>query len=220
MNENQIGSIIRTLLKVFATWLALHGYQTEGTLLNTPDVIALVIMAVSLAWSHFSHAAPIGSGASSNPPSRGSMLGLILLAGLFGLAGCASTGGSGSAVSPVQISQDLHFVAENGTYIALQKQPAVLPTFELAVSAITNATAGGTLNLNATNLVSALNSLGYGGLANIPGASLFINDINFAASQFDAQIPAGNNVLNNTNLVPALNAIASGIQAGIADYKP
>lgn len=83
MNADQIQSFIRTLLKLFSAWLVTKGYGSTGAFVNSPDVAATAILAVTLLWSHLSHAAPSGSGPSSTSSSRGPLLGLILMAGLF-----------------------------------------------------------------------------------------------------------------------------------------
>lgn len=131
--------------------------------------------------------------------------------------GCSSLS-TNSGVTNVITPANLQLAAENGTYLALEKYPQLVQPLEATVTGITNATAGGTLNINATTLTGTLNQLGFGGLANQPGAALLLDDLSALTAQIDQQAGT-NSIINNTNIVPDLNAIASGISRGIQIYK-
>ncbi len=62
MNKDQALSITRTLLKVIGSALVTHGATKAAGLLNSEDVIGLILTVVGLVWSHFQH-----SDDSSNP---------------------------------------------------------------------------------------------------------------------------------------------------------
>lgn len=62
MNKDQLLSLVRSGLKILAGLLAAHGLQDSAGLLNTPDVTAVCLLAVSLLWSHFTHDGPAPSG--------------------------------------------------------------------------------------------------------------------------------------------------------------
>ena len=69
MNTDQIGSLLRSLLKVVSAFLIAHGLNDTATFLNAPDVIGALTLAGSLWWSHANHK-PNGQ-ATSTPPSAG-----------------------------------------------------------------------------------------------------------------------------------------------------
>lgn len=129
-------------------------------------------------------------------------------------SGCVSTPTASSIVTP----QALQIAAENGTYLALQKQPQLLQPLEAVVTGITNATAGGTFQFTGAGLTGTLNQLGFGGLANQPGAALLMDDLSAATALYDQQ-QGTNSIWSNTNIVVALNAVAAGINRGIQIYK-
>jgi hypothetical protein len=136
---------------------------------------------------------------------------------ILSLVGCAGLSG-GSGVTNLITPATLQLAAENGTYLALEKQPQLLQPFEAVVTGITNSTAGGTFTLSTTTLTSTLAQLGFSGLANQPGAALLIDDLSGLTTQLDEQLGT-NSITSNTNFVPDLNAIASGMERGIQIYK-
>jgi hypothetical protein len=140
---------------------------------------------------------------------------LLLACYLF--TGCASTG-INSAVTTLETPATLQILAENGTYLALQKQPQLLQPLQAAVTGITNATAGGSIQLTGASLTGTLNQLGFGGLANLSGAPLLLDDLTAATTLYDAQ-QGTNSIGSNTNLIAALNAVAAGMERGIVIYK-
>lgn len=128
--------------------------------------------------------------------------------------GCTTTPTVSSIVTPLS----LQTVVEDGTFAALTKYPQTMPAFEAVYVGITNATAGGTLNLGTSTISSTLNSLGFGGLANQPGAMLLMDNLTPLIAQLDTQLGT-NNPANNTNMIPYINAVASGMERGIQLIK-
>lgn len=133
------------------------------------------------------------------------------------IAGCHSAptaANVGAVVTPLAVQT----VAEDGTFAALSKYPQLKQPLEAAVVGITNATAGGTLNLGTSTITGTLDQLGFGGLATQPGAELLMDNLTPLLTQIDAQLGT-NSVANNTNLVPYLNAIAGGMQKAIKIFN-
>jgi hypothetical protein len=88
MNNDQLGSLIRSALKIAGGILVAHGLTAEATLINTPDVAGLLMAVIGLLASHFNHAADnAGTGAGG---SKTSLLVALLLPVLF-FTGCATT---------------------------------------------------------------------------------------------------------------------------------
>lgn len=56
MNSSQFLSILRTALKVLGSALATHGAQKAAALINSEDVIGLVLLIGGVWWSHCNHA--------------------------------------------------------------------------------------------------------------------------------------------------------------------
>lgn len=91
MNAEQLGSLIRTLLKIAAALLAQRGLSDAAGILNGPDAAALVCLLVALPWSHAAHS-------KSSKTGGGSSALLFLLAGSLCVApGCASVNQSVTA---------------------------------------------------------------------------------------------------------------------------
>lgn len=87
MNQTQTSSLIRTILKVAGTALATHGLTTAGSILNSEDVIGLIIMAYGVILSHLEHDGDKTKAGNGNVP-------LAIIGGLFAasfLSGCANT---------------------------------------------------------------------------------------------------------------------------------
>lgn len=104
MNTDQIGSLIRSGLKLLSAFLIAHGLNDTAGWLNAPDVIGALTLAGSLWWSHANHKPdPLASGGStpSPPPNAGTGTGgssktagvFLLCAGLSAalLSACQST---------------------------------------------------------------------------------------------------------------------------------
>lgn len=66
MNQNQLNSLVRTILKIAGTALAAHGLTVSANLVNSEDVFGLVVLLVGLLQSHQTHGAP-ASGPGSCP---------------------------------------------------------------------------------------------------------------------------------------------------------
>lgn len=87
MNLSQINSIVRTLLKIIGTALVTHGATNAGNIVNSEDIIGLVLTIVGLIWSHYAHTPePV-------PSSQGNLfkLALLFLLPAFLLTGCTAT---------------------------------------------------------------------------------------------------------------------------------
>jgi len=89
MNQDQFLSAVRTVLKIAGSALATHGATKAASIVNSEDVIGLVLLIAAAAWSHFAH--------KSDPPTAppmpsvgttGSVLGVLLLLAVWS-SGCA-----------------------------------------------------------------------------------------------------------------------------------
>jgi hypothetical protein len=56
MNSSQFLSALRSFLKVLGSILTTHGAQKQAALLNSEDVIGLVLLIGGVIWSHVQHA--------------------------------------------------------------------------------------------------------------------------------------------------------------------
>src|SRR5581483_10440970 len=61
MNQDQFLSAVRTVLKIAGSALATHGATKAASIVNSEDVIGLVLLIAAAAWSHFAH--------QSDPPT-------------------------------------------------------------------------------------------------------------------------------------------------------
>lgn len=59
MNEDQINSLVRTVLKIAGTALAAHGLSASASLVNSEDVFGAIVLLVGLLQSHQTHADPL-----------------------------------------------------------------------------------------------------------------------------------------------------------------
>ena len=59
MNQEQINSLVRTVLKIAGTALAAHGMTTSANLVNSEDVFGAAVLLVGLWQSHQTHADPL-----------------------------------------------------------------------------------------------------------------------------------------------------------------
>lgn len=100
MNTDQLNSFIRSLFKVIGAGLATHGFMTAANIVNSQDIIGLVLTAIGVLASHNWHKDTL----TTPPPAptagklRGSPLFLVLLlpALLLG-SGCAHFSKSGDS---------------------------------------------------------------------------------------------------------------------------
>ncbi len=59
MNQDQVNSLIRTVLKIAGSVLMTHGLTQYATLVNSPDVCGLAVLLVGLWLSHQTHGAAV-----------------------------------------------------------------------------------------------------------------------------------------------------------------
>ena len=87
MNTDQIASLVRSGMKIIAGLLAAHGLADAAGIVNTPDVISAVLLIVSLAWSHFTHASD-----TTLPPSLKPTVLAVIAVGTAAIlfTGCAT----------------------------------------------------------------------------------------------------------------------------------
>ena len=67
MNQDQIDSAVRTVLKIVGTYLATKGLTEQAALINGSDVAGLITLLIGLWLSHQQHqtfTAPTNSAAS------------------------------------------------------------------------------------------------------------------------------------------------------------
>ena len=62
MNQPQINSLVRSLLKVAGTVLTAHGLTSTATWINSEDVLGMVVLLVGLWQSHQVHGSIILDG--------------------------------------------------------------------------------------------------------------------------------------------------------------
>jgi hypothetical protein len=67
MNQAQINSLIRSVLKIAGTALAAHGLTTAASLVNSEDVFGLVVLLVAVWQSHQHHAGGSADSLSASP---------------------------------------------------------------------------------------------------------------------------------------------------------
>lgn len=97
MNQDQIFSLVRTVLKVLGTFLATHGAVKAAGIVNSEDVIGFILAGVGVLWSHVKHA--------GDPPAPNKLASIALVAslslGAVGLTGCGkATLEAGGAYAP------------------------------------------------------------------------------------------------------------------------
>jgi hypothetical protein len=91
MNQDQINSLIRSLLKIAGTALAAHGLSTAASIVNSQDFVGAVLVGVGLIWSHFDNSnTPTGSSGTGKSGTATSLLVLCLLPALLLGSGCAN----------------------------------------------------------------------------------------------------------------------------------
>jgi hypothetical protein len=55
MNQDQLTSIIRSILKIVGAILVARGLNVAANLVNTEDCVGLAVTLAGLALSHYSH---------------------------------------------------------------------------------------------------------------------------------------------------------------------
>ena len=55
MNQEQIDSVVRTILKIAGTALMAHGLANYAKIVNSPDVFGLIVLLVGIYASHQNH---------------------------------------------------------------------------------------------------------------------------------------------------------------------
>lgn len=102
MNDNQLGSLVLSLIKVLCAALAAHGFTTASTILGLPDVgqyiVGIIGVIIAMGLSHLHHGDNSSQNSTPPPSSPGSKLPLVLMvasltAAAFLSAGCQSAPG-------------------------------------------------------------------------------------------------------------------------------
>jgi hypothetical protein len=84
MNTDQINSLIRSALKVVGAALMAHGLTNTATIINSPDVLGLLLTLAGLLASHWQHAA-------NTPGPKTPLAALIIVGASLALGtGCTS----------------------------------------------------------------------------------------------------------------------------------
>lgn len=78
MNQDQLNSAIRTILKIVGSALATHGLANAASLFNTEDFIGLVLLIAGIIWSHYHH----GTDDPQPPQSKTSVYTWLLIGAL------------------------------------------------------------------------------------------------------------------------------------------
>lgn len=95
MNQDQVSSAVRSILKLLGAALVAHGATKAAAWVNAEDVAGLAVAIVGLVWSFISHRAAAGTSTGSVGEGPGSkvILFLLLPALVFGglTTGCKST---------------------------------------------------------------------------------------------------------------------------------
>lgn len=127
MNASQINSLIRTVLKIAGTALAVHGLQKEATWINSEDAAGALMTLIGMLWSHFHH----DQNSPVEPINKAPLL-LLAIAPLT-FSGCAIFNASSTTEQKAAEVQRLCYAASSiGTQEALLQNPAWRPQFEFA----------------------------------------------------------------------------------------
>lgn len=144
MNTDQINSFIRTLFKIVGSALVTHGMTKTGDLLNSEDIIGLVITIIGVLASHNWHkeTAPTSPPSGSGGTSAGGTAALLVALGAASLlfTGCVMPNADHSPGAPAyvvagQLTNNLataQTVATIAAPIAGAIVPAVAPFTPLA----------------------------------------------------------------------------------------
>lgn len=144
MNDNQIGSLVLSGLKIAATALAAHGYMASSSFLGVPavgqEIAGFVVALLAVVASHMHHGQ---TDAPANPPAnapagKNSLLVLLAACGLASVmfTGCASGPAAGyKTVSTVDLTVRSAATAWNDYLVAnpqtpLSQRQAVRAAFE------------------------------------------------------------------------------------------
>jgi hypothetical protein len=73
MNQDQIDSAVRTILKIVGTYLATKGLTEQAALINGSDVAGLITLLVGLWLSHQQHQSALPSNSPALPVSGPSL---------------------------------------------------------------------------------------------------------------------------------------------------
>ncbi len=144
MNTDQIASIVRTVLKIVSGILLAHGLGDTASIINTPDVVGLVVLLVSAIWSHFSHASPPdATGGSSKAGGVGLLVSLgvasLLLTGCAGSLNKKAFDAEMTAATTAHVAMTSYGVYWDKAYAnptAFNRTPAALVTEREKVSAV------------------------------------------------------------------------------------
>jgi hypothetical protein len=113
MNQDQLISLVRSLLKAVGAAFVSHGATKAGSLLNAEDTVGLALAIVGFVWSHLRHGDSSQAPKPSDSPSTGgaAKIGLFLAISLaFLSSGCAWFSGKtaqlevGGAYAPLDVS--------------------------------------------------------------------------------------------------------------------
>jgi hypothetical protein len=128
MNTDQLNSFIRSILKIAGAALLAHGATKAAAIVNSEDVIGVILTLAGLIASHNWHAVPDNGGAGT--PKLSLLLALALPALM--LTGCASAPTAAyKAESATAVTVETAMTAW-GDYVAAHHPPA---SEELAVKA-------------------------------------------------------------------------------------
>ena len=91
MNKDQLNSLIRTLLKVIGSALTTHGLSNAASLVNSEDMIGLILLVAGLIWSHYHHGEDDNTPRSNTSVYAWLLIGALAFAVMPGATGCKST---------------------------------------------------------------------------------------------------------------------------------
>lgn len=103
MNQDQVLSIVRSLLKVAAGFLLAHNMSRAAGIVSGEDFVAVVLGIISFVWSNFVH-----TDKPNTPPANGKTACWIaaLVLPFFLVQGCATGVQQGGAYAPVLTNSD------------------------------------------------------------------------------------------------------------------
>jgi hypothetical protein len=122
MNTDQLNSLIRSILKIIGAAFVAHGLTNAGSIVNSPDVIGVVLTLAGLIWSHYSASQP-----PSTPPSQPTLPLSVLLALLLpaaALVGCASAPTNAYKAEAATDATVSAAMTAWGSYVAANHPPA------------------------------------------------------------------------------------------------
>ena len=163
MNTDQFNSLIRSIIKIIGAALVAHGLTNAGSIVNSPDVIGVIMTIAGLVWSHYSLSTPATTppaspSISSKPPLM--LLFALLLPALL-IQGCASAPTNAYKAEAATDATVSAAMTAWGSYVAANHPPssqelAVRAAFEkyqaaelLAIDATASYTAATSINSSA-----------------------------------------------------------------------